>query len=147
MRPLILIISFIFCLGAGCEDDKNDGRGLVIMTGEACGWCSAPDSLALTSSKSVYNLWGACGEPDKAVTENTRREEWADLRASLNWDDFKKINVNTCALCADGCDTWIRIQNGDESHYIRFTESSPEIEPIRAFVERLRVIHERFRQK
>lgn len=147
MRPLILSILIILCFGAACEDDTNDSRKLIIMTGKLCGWCSGIDSLAISSLKSVYEFTGACGEPNKSIIESTRVERWRDLRTSLNWNDFKKVNVNTCALCADGCDTWIRIQNGAESHYIRFTESSPETEPISIFVEKLKVLHEEFRQK
>lgn len=117
------------------------------MTGIACGWCSSPDSLAVTSLNTSYEFKGACGEPDKSITERTQSEVWKDLRTSLNWNDFKAIDVNTCALCADGCDTWIRIQNGAESHYIRFTDSSTEIEPIRGFVDKLKALHDEFRQK
>ena len=147
MKKSILPALFIILLSAACDDDKNDSRGLVIMTGLVCGWCSSPDSLAVSSLKSSYELKGACGEPSKSITEHTKSEVWKELRASLNWNDFKAIDVNTCALCADGCDTWIRIQNGAESHYIRFTNSSPEIEPIAVFVDKLNALHQEFRQK
>ena len=147
MRPLILSIFVISCFGVSCQDDKDDSRKLFIMTGKLCGWCSGGDSLAIASLKSVYEFTGACGEPDKSIIENTQVEQWRDLRTSLNWNDFKNVNVNTCAVCADGCDTWIRIHNGSESHYIRFTESSPETEPISIFVEKLKTLHEKFRQK
>lgn len=147
MRSSILSALIIICITTACDDDKNDSRGLVIMTGIACGWCSSPDSLAVTAQKSFYELKGVCGEPNKSITEQTRTEVWRELRASLKWDDFKAIDVNTCALCADGCDTWIRIQNGAESHYIRFTDSSPEIEPIAVFVNKLKALQQEFREK
>lgn len=147
MRSLILSTFFIICIFTACDDDRNDSRGLVIMTGIACGWCSSPDSLAVTAQKSIYELKGACGEPNRSIVEHTQTEVWRDLRASLKWDDFKAIDVNTCALCADGCDTWIRVQNGAESHYIRFTNSSPEIETIAVFVNKLKALHQEFRQK
>lgn len=147
MRQSILTALIIICFSAACDDDKNDSRGLIIMTGIACGWCSSPDSLAVTSQKSTYDFKGVCGEPNRSITENTQSEVWTELRASLNWDDFKAIDVNTCALCADGCDTWIRIQNGTESHYIRFTDSSQEIEPIAVFVNKLKALHQQFREK
>jgi hypothetical protein len=147
MRSSILSALIIICFSSACEDDKNDSRGLMIMTGISCGWCAGEDSLAITSLKSIYEFKGACDEPNKSITEHTQSEVWRELRTSLNWDDFKAIDVNTCALCADGCDTWIRIQNGAESHYIRFTYSSPEIETIAAFVNKLKAIHQEFRQK
>jgi hypothetical protein len=147
MRSSILSALILICFGIACDDDKNDSRGLVIMTGIACGWCSGLDSLAVTGQKITYEFKGACDEPDRSITEHTQAEVWKELRTSLNWDDFKAIDVNTCALCADGCDTWIRIQNGAESHYIRFTDSSPEIETIAVFLNKLKALHEEFRRK
>jgi hypothetical protein len=146
MRSLI-VCCFISFFGSSCEDDKNDSRNLIIFTGKECGWCGGADSLAITSLKSVYEFSSCDKAKDKEITEITRREEWKDLLSSLNWNDFKKVNVNTCALCADGCDTWIVVKNGSDSHRIKFTPSSHEIEPIIIFVEKLRAIHERYRQK
>lgn len=147
MRLTILSTLIIICFACACNDDKNDSRNLVIMTGKVCGWCAGSDSLAINSAQSVYEFFGVCNEPNKSIVENTQSQEWHELRSSLNWNQFKKVDVNTCAICADGCDTWIRIQNGAESHYIRFTDSSTEIEPIRPFVNQLRALHEEFRQK
>lgn len=121
MRLLILTIVIVLFSGASCDDDENDSQSLIIMTGKACGWCAGADSLMITNHKIRYGFSGVCGKPNKSITEKTQPKEWRELRASLNWDEFKNVNVNTCALCADGCDTWIRIQNGADSHYIRFT--------------------------
>lgn len=147
MRQSILSFLLVLCLGTACEDDKNDSRKLLIMTGKVCGWCGGSDSLAINSHNLVYEFRGECGSPDKSIAEVTQSEEWRELRSALNWEAFKKIDVNTCALCADGCDTWIRIQNGVESHYIRFTESSSETEPISIFAEKLKALHDEYRQK
>jgi hypothetical protein len=147
MRLLILSVLILLFFGASCDDDTNDSRSIIIMTGKACGWCAGADSLMISNDKIRYEFSGVCGKPNKSITENTQPEEWRELRASLNWDEFKKVNVNTCALCADGCDTWIRILNGGDSHYIRFTSSSPEIEPIKVFVDKLKALHQAFQQK
>lgn len=145
---IIVAIFVLFCfLGSSCEDDKNSPH-IIIKTGKECGWCGGADSLVVTSIKSIYEFRSSCDETkNKQLEERTEREEWKDLISSLNWNEFKKINVNTCALCADGCDTWISIQNGLQTHEIRFTDNAPEIEPIKTFVEKLKVLHEEFRGK
>lgn len=148
MRTLIIISALLSFLGMACEDDGNESPKIIIATGKVCGWCGGADSLAITSIWSAYEFRSSCaGIEDKKIVEKTLPAEWSDLLASLNWNDFKDVNVNTCALCGDGCDTWINIKNGDETHRIRFTESSPEIEPIQTFVQKLSVLHEEFRQK
>jgi hypothetical protein len=143
MRIVLSIIALFCVLGSSCEEDKNNPH-IIIKTGKECGWCGGADSLTLTSKKSIYQFRN-CDET-KNKQDETALEEWSELLLSLNWNEFTKVNVNTCALCADGCDTWICIQNGLRTHEIRFTENSPEIEPIRPFVEKLKVMHERFRQ-
>lgn len=146
MRTLVSIVVLLCLLGSTCEDDKNNTH-IVIKTSKACGWCGGVDSLAITSVKSIYKFTNPCdATKNKEQNEQTAREEWADLISSLNWNEFKNVHVNTCALCADGCDTWISIQNGFQSHEIRFTDNSTEIESIRTFVEKLKVVHDRFRQ-
>lgn len=146
MRVTILIITLFCTLGFSCDDDKK-GPLIVIKTGMECGWCGGTDSLMITKHTSIYDFRNPCdATKNKEIQEGTSRAEWSDLSGSLNWDEFANVNVNTCALCADGCDTWIFIQNGNRTHQIRFTETSPEIEPIREFVEKLEAIHERFRQ-
>jgi hypothetical protein len=138
----------LFCfIGASCDDDKNEGSHIIIKTGKACGWCAGADSLVVTSVKSIYQFTHGCDETkNKEKIESTARAAWTELVSSLKWNEFKKVNVNTCALCADGCDIWISIQNGVETHEIRFTDNSPEIEPVRTFVEKLKAFHDEFRQ-
>jgi hypothetical protein len=147
MQNLILVALLICMLGAACEDDRQDRKTITIMTGKACGWCGGADSLRITSSKTVYEYRNGCDPTkNKTITETTPEERWDDLITSLNWYDFKDVEVNTCALCADGCDTWILIQIGADSHRIQFTDNSPEVEPIRTFVEKLKAVHEKFRE-
>ena len=75
---------------------------------------------------------------EKDIKQN--RKEWSELFAALNWNDFKKVNVNTRAICVEGCDTRIFIENSNGTHQIRFAENSPEIEPVRTFIEKLKCI-------
>ena len=144
MRLLFSMTILICLIGTSCEED--DRVNIVIKTGRDCGWCGGSDSLVITKFTSRYEFYSNCDVPgNKERDAITNREEWNELLSRLNWDDFKEINVNTCARCADGCDTWIFIEKNDEIHRIQFTENSPEIEPIQAFVERLAAVHEEFR--
>jgi len=142
---ILMPLAILLCLfGTACEDD--DSVEVVIKTGRECGWCGGNDSLVITKFASSYKFRSPCDQPpDKDKNGKTNRAEWNELLAALKWDDFKNVNVNTCALCVDGCDTWIYIENNQETHQIRFTDGSPEIEPIRTFVEKLKALHEEFR--
>jgi hypothetical protein len=144
MRFIASITILLVLTGLSCEDDGDDSH-LVIKTGKACGWCAGADSLVMTRTHLNYEF-AACDESkNKNIDESTNHEEWRKLLRSLDWNAFKRVDVNTCALCADGCDTWIVVENNKESHQIRFTENSPEIEPVRAFVEKVRALHEKYR--
>lgn len=144
MRILSCVTIFMLLTGLSCEDDGDDSR-FVIKTGKACGWCAGADSLVMTKTYLKYSFVACDESKNKNIDEATNRDEWNEVLSSLDWNAFKAVNVNTCALCADGCDTWIVVDNNKESHQIRFTENSPEIEPVRAFIEKVRALHERYR--
>ncbi|HEX6223344.1 MAG TPA: hypothetical protein VFZ52_02975 [Chryseolinea sp.] len=144
MRTAFPII-FLFCLTAMSCEEENDAE-IIIKTGRDCGWCGGSDSLTLTKVNNHYEFRNSCPEPpSKEEYKRANRTQWNELLAALDWDTFKQVNVNTCAQCADGCDTWVVIENKNETHQIRFTENSPEIDPIREFVEKLDALHEEFR--
>jgi len=146
MRILVPIAVLIFVICVACDDDKETKHELVIKTGRECGWCGGADSLVITKSISHYIFDHGCDDAeDKEVEEETSDKNWHELLSSLNWNEFTQVNVNTCALCADGCDTWIWIQNNDSIHQIRFTENSPEIASIQTFVEKLHELHAEFK--
>lgn len=144
MRFIAYVTILLLLTGLSCEDDGDSSKH-VIKTGKACGWCAGADSLVVTRTHLSYDFATCDESKNKNIDEATNREQWNDILRSLDWNAFKSINVNTCALCADGCDTWIVVENNKESHQIRFTENSPEIEPVRAFVEKIRTLHEKYR--
>ncbi len=59
-------------------------------------------------------------------------------------ETFETVNVNSCYVCVDGCDTWITVKNGKDSHMIRFGYGSDEekIAPVKAFIDKLNAIKE-----
>jgi len=144
---IILLLAISCLLFASC-DEGGASSTIVIKTGRECGWCGGAESLVITKTISDYIFNNACEKSKgKEIHEKTDSKEWHELLSTLNWNDFVKVDVNTCALCADGCDTWIWIQNGETVHQIRFTENSPEIDPIRTFVEKLGTYYEKIRTK
>ena len=146
MRILLPLAALCWLAFAACDDDKETNHEFIIKTGRACGWCGGADSLVITKTTSHFSFDNPCDDTkDKDVKEQTDKTKWHDLLSSLNWNEFKEVDVHTCALCADGCDTWIWIQHNDTIHQIRFTDGSPEIAPIHTFVEKLGVLQEEFR--
>lgn len=66
------------------------------------------------------------------------------LLASLNFSEFEKLDLNSCNICFDGCDDWIQVIDGVESHYIRYGGSETELQPIKVFVNQLNSIKAKY---
>jgi hypothetical protein len=142
----------LFVLCFSCDDEKatrKTSQRFLLKTGQACGWCEGADTLVITAEILQYDFTDPCDGPrSKHSEEPNTTEKWNALLAELDYEAFAEVNVNTCQLCADGCDTWISIQKNDmEPHVIRFVETSPEIEPVRGFVEKLHALYATVRHK
>lgn len=137
--------------GFSCCEDKIEPKsssGFVIKTGQACGWCAGADTLTITEEISQYYFKSCDDTNTKDYEVSTDRETWNELLADFDYATFSEIEVNTCQICSDGCDTWISVQNYDMApHLIRFVETSPEIEPIREFVNKLQTLRVEFKNK
>jgi hypothetical protein len=83
--------------------------------------------------------------PSVKKTGEIDQESLNQLKASLDFAEFKKLDMNSCNVCVDGCDDWITIKNGVESHTIRFSRNDPKLQPIKAFVESLSSLKEKYR--
>jgi len=145
---ILLSLTILLCLvGMSCDDDDDEPIDIVIRTGQECGWCAGRDSLIITKLNSSYAFDSPCpGIEDKKRNAETDPSEWNELLATLDWNEFNQVQVETCAVCSDGCDTWISVEKNHQTHLIRFTEYSTEIEPIRPFVEKLEALIEAFRK-
>ncbi len=141
MNKLFLKIFVIGIITFSCvnHDEKKPVLldGITIKIGQRCGWCAGYDSLILTKAESNYGYHPACAGKDKNEHEQTDANRWNALLDKLDFNTFKSINVNTCNLCADGCDTWISIQKDDDIHTIQFGYTSPEIQSIKSFIDAL----------
>jgi hypothetical protein len=74
------------------------------------------------------------------------KSEWDKLTGIIDFDEFNNIHLNTCNVCADGCDKWITIRNGSYSHTIRFGyQDSAAVQPIKPLVDKLDSLREVYR--
>ena len=142
------MLFFIF----SCEKDKpvteKKSNDIQIAIGTACGWCGGNDSLLITNDKMYYNYNTPCDNKHYVKTSITAPAEWNNLLDLIALNDFQEININTCNVCADGCDTWISITNASFSHKIRFGYSdSAVLHQIQPFMTQLDSIRTQFRNK
>ncbi len=136
----------IIFLAFACHDDELVSEklhsDLVIKTGTVCGWCSMNDTLTISGNSVRYVNYTQCNTSVPAVGKNGQitTSELEVLLAQLDFAEFKKLDLNSCNVCFDGCDDWIYYRNGTQSHYIRFTRNDPKIQPVQAFVDHLNAI-------
>ena len=117
----------LVCLG-GCEKQENksninkDESALKIRAGYMCGWGAGEDSLYISNTviKYVYSVPAQSRLPKINKTRTTTEAEWAKILKSLDLNNFVKLKYNSCNICVDGCDEWIKIQDDQISHQIRF---------------------------
>lgn len=128
MKELIpVVFLMLVCLG-GCEKQENKSNinkeesSLKIRAGFMCGWGSGEDSLYISNTviKYVYYVPAQSRLPKINETRTTTEAEWANVLNSLDLNNFVKLDYNSCNICVDGCDEWIKIQDDQISHQIRF---------------------------
>jgi hypothetical protein len=123
---LQLIILFSFLLTACSKTENNpiikDNASLVIKAGFMCGWGAGEDSLIIsaTTIRYVYTVPSKSQIPEINEERQTTPAEWNNILNSVNYNNFLKLNYNSCNICVDGCDEWISIKNNSISHQIRF---------------------------
>ncbi|MGE5395503.1 MAG: hypothetical protein ACM3P1_12235 [Candidatus Saccharibacteria bacterium] len=143
---LIIIATFVFaCQQEQVVSEKNP-TDLIIKTGIICGWCSRNDTLSIIGNSVRYVNYTQCNnsKPASVKTREIASSELDSLLMMLDFDEFKKIELNTCNVCFDGCDSWIEIRQRAESHYIRFTGNESTLAPIKEFIERLNTIKSKY---
>ncbi len=131
-----LLLAFVMVACEKSDVEKNDG--IQITIGSVCGWCVSSDSMVITSTKMAYTTYSPCDTTNEKKQYETNAKDWKELTNLLDYEEFEKIDINTCYVCADGCDTWITVKNGESSHSIRFGyPDSLTIQPIIPFINKL----------
>jgi len=137
----------LICMTFSCSNDKEllvekaGNTGPIIKTGTICGWCSVNDTLTIQENTVRYVNYPGCSTDTKF--ENIGEIETSELNillSKLDFEEFKKLDLNSCNVCFDGCDEWIFYENGSDSHYISFSSGDPKLQPIKAFVDQLNAI-------
>ena len=146
----ITLFVFLVFLMASCQEDQlvteKSPSKVVIKTGTICGWCTVNDTLTISDNTVRYVNYTQCNNSTPSVKKNGQiaTSDLEVLLSRLDFDELKKIDLNTCNICFDGCDDWIYFNNGSESHYIRFTRNDPKLQPIQGFIDQLNGIKTRY---
>ncbi len=124
LKTFILI--FVISLVISCDNDEISSEAdFKIEFGSVCGWCAGEEFITVTNSQIEYNRSIPCGD-DKGIMHKSRKitnSEWNEIISSFDYSLFKKLNYNTCNVCADGCDEIIRTTNNTDIHEIRYSPS------------------------
>jgi len=133
-------------MAIACRDDQiTTGKmpsKVVIKTGTVCGWCSRNDTLTISGNAVRYVNYTQCNNSSPSVEKNGQiaTSQLDSLLSKLDFNELKKLDLNSQNISFDGCDDWIYFDNGSETHYIRFTSNDPKLQPIMEFVDHLNAI-------
>ncbi len=141
----ILFLTVIVFSAWSCSESKEDeleSSDFVIKTGTVCGWCAQNDTLTIDGKDVRYVNFTQCSTTNPSVSKTGRLETAALelLLSTLDYPEFKKLDLNSCNVCVDGCDDWISIKNGAETHTIRFDLNDPKLQSVKSFVDQLNAI-------
>lgn len=145
-----LVFAAIMAFGFSCTytftEEKVADANFVIKTGTECGWCSQNDTLTISDTRVKYVDYKKCSTTNPTVSKSGEltTAELNELLGKLDFDELKKLDLNSCNVCADGCDDWISYKSGSQTHTIRFSRNDPKLAPIKAFVDQLNVIKSRY---
>jgi hypothetical protein len=131
VKQIFLAIFLMLMYLAACENHRDpiidkEESPLKIRAGYMCGWGAGEDSLYISNRviKYVYSVPSQSHTPKINKTRATTDAEWTNILNALDLDKFLNLNYNTCNICLDGCDEWIKIQDGQISHQIRFGQGT-----------------------
>jgi hypothetical protein len=147
MKIFLLASLFLLLWAISCNKDKDlETPGLTLVVGSECGLCTGSDSLIINEYHFNYRKMLSCDHHAYSKVSHIEKNEWDKLTASIDFDVFNNIQLNTCNVCVDGCDRWITIKNGSYFHKIRFGyQDSAALQPIKVLVHQLDSLREIYR--
>lgn len=146
MKGKIIIFVLVLLVAIACHDEQiikvTSRPDLVIKSGTICGWCSKNDTMTIQDNSIKYVNYTGCNNTNPSIekTGSISNAKVDSLLAVLDFNEFKKIELNTCNVCFDGCDNWLYIEKNGESHYIRFTGNESKLEPLKKLIDQLEEI-------
>lgn len=148
MRKVLFLSIVVFAIWSCTEnkDDELEPSDLVIKTGTVCGWCAQNDTLTISGKSFRYVNYLECRTTNPSVKKTGQLEasELESLVGKLDFAEFKKLELNSCNVCVDGCDDWITITKDSEVHSIRFGRSDSKLQSIKSFVDHLSAIKAKY---
>lgn len=132
---IFLLLFSIFLIGCNkqiIETQINQANSsLHIKAGFICGWGTGTDSLDITQTtiNYVYYIPSRSQSPKIKKSRAVPESEWSEIQNCVNLDDFSRLHYQSCAICVDGCDEWISIQDDGYFHKITYGKGS-EIDTI-----------------
>jgi len=142
-----ILVLILIC--SSCTDktyDENTNSDIVIKTGTVCGWCTINDTLTISGHNLRYVNYVNCNTSKASIEKSGEltSSEFGTLLNLLDYNELKKLDLNSCNVCVDGCDDWIFYKNGLQTHYLHFGTNDPKLQPIRAFLDRLNSIKSQY---
>ena len=140
MKYSIIYICLLFLINGCSFSDPEESKQIqdyIIKTGTVCGWCSKNDTLTINGNEINYKNYLQCSNinPSSKKSGVLAQENLNRLLSSLNFEEFKTIKLNSCNVCADGCDNWIYVSKGDEFHLIKYGGNEDDLNKIKVFIE------------
>jgi len=119
--------------------DDNSYSDIIIKTGTVCGWCTVNDTLTISGKNLRFVNYSNCSTTKASIEKNGEltNSELEKLVKLLDFEELKKLDMNSCNVCFDGCDDWITYSNGSDLHTIRYSRNDPKLKNIQAFVDEL----------
>ncbi|MFV0605949.1 MAG: hypothetical protein ACK5NK_08930 [Niabella sp.] len=146
----LLLFCFILLAGISCQKGSSlqsiHTDGLEISMNTACGWCAPGDSMHINKTATSYTYYASsCNRVGSPNIQTTNQNDWKELIAALDITAFNNIDLNACGVCYDGCEEWVTIRQGNNSHTIRYDNiNNVVLDPIRPFLKKLRAIKDGF---
>lgn len=148
--PVFITILIAFAaLSCQRKSAPVSNTDVTISISTVCGWCAGGDSLMIDAAKSVYRNSPSCDPArDTEVALATDKKQWDELMSLLNREQFSKININLCNVCADGCDVRVTVKDKNYIHSISYGSSDNEaVNPIRPFLKKLETISAAYKKE
>ncbi len=148
MKKSFLFVGFAIIV-ISCTEKVDSERpsydSTNIIFGHVCGWCAGADSLFITDVSMTHTAINYCDDITSKEQQTIHPDTWNNLIQLLDLEEFLNISINTCYVCVDGCDTWIRVTNDSITHMIRFGHrDSLIVKPVQPFIDALYTIRQEF---
>jgi len=120
-----------------CKEPPSTDDAIIFKSGVICGWCAANDTVVIAKNSASVKAVRQCDSLAFYTLENDD-SYYQPLISKLSLQEFLSIQLNSCEVCADGCDHWISIQNNDTTHLIRYGfKDSAAIAPILPLIQEM----------